>query len=366
MIEGIQAEYPVDHDAVLRAALLRNRYLHPDRPTWLEIVRSMDASESVAEANAGFSDIDVQFVDVPIGDGYVYSPRAGIADLTANDLRNIRLAIAVRRYDLFIISRTLNTYPDVGAALLQDLVVYRRRWNPGQAEPASARVMRLMPGSRRPVALSTLMGDAVLSIDHAFGVSDGDISSPSVLPLSVGSLGSKTSKPVVFVFPVFLAMGGAERLVVETTRHLSAKYHFVIINTEPLRPEHGSMHTEALLYADVYDIAETVREEDRLTAIELLNRYYQPVVVWITNGSPWQIKNANRLRHIFSKTPIVDNQCYDHEQGWINAFADPEVRSADRYIAINSKIKSVMIERHGVPEDSIRIVSFFTARRFRI
>jgi glycosyltransferase involved in cell wall biosynthesis len=151
-------------------------------------------------------------------------------------------------------------------------------------------------------------------------------------------------------------MGGAERLMIETTRHLVCKYHFVIVNTEPLPAESGSLHADALRTAEVYDLAETVRQEDRLVAIELLKAYYEPALVWITNGSPWQIAHARQLREIFRDTPIVDNQAYDHEHGWINSFADSDVRSADRYIAVNERIRNAMVERFGIGTQHIDLV----------
>jgi glycosyltransferase involved in cell wall biosynthesis len=214
-----------------------------------------------------------------------------------------------------------------------------------------------MPGSKTPTPLATIVGALNMRVDHAFGESaEDDKPWPDPLPLPEEGFGVRPKKPVVFIFPIFLAMGGAERLVIETTRHLAHKYHFVIVNTEPLRPEHGSLHAEALNFAEVYDISESVRQDDRLSAIELLKRIYVPTVVWITNGSPWQIANAAQLRMIFSDIPIVDNQSYDHEQGWINALSETSVKSADRYIAINSKIRSAMMERYGIPETAIDLV----------
>jgi glycosyltransferase involved in cell wall biosynthesis len=357
MMADLRAEYAIEHDTALSAALLRNRYLYPARTPWLDIVRSGDRAYGVMEAAVALSDIDVKFVETPTKGEYVYAPRAGITELTRNDLRNIRLAIAVRRYDIYLISRTLNPFPDVGTASVQDLILYRRGWKPTNRQSSRARLIRLMPGSRTPAPLASVIGALDITIDHAFGESaDDDNSWPNPLPLPDEGLGERQNKPVVFILPIFLAMGGAERLVIETTRHLAKKYHFVIVNTEPLRPEHGSLHGEALNFAEVYDISETVRREDRLGAIELLKRSYQPAVVWITNGSPWQIANAAQLRRIFSDTPIVDNQSYDHEQGWISALSEPAVRSADRYIAINSKIRTVMIERYGVADTDIDLV----------
>jgi glycosyltransferase involved in cell wall biosynthesis len=348
-------------DRVLHTAILQNRYLHPPRSTWLEIVRSVDPAFGLAETTLQTADIDARFVDCPTeGTGksaYIYAPKEGIEALTVNDLRNIRLAAAVRRYDVYLISRTLDPFPAVGSASLQDLIVYDRAWASGNSRPVTARLMRLLPATRSPVPLRELIGDAPFAIDHAFADTPSDARSwanPLVLPDQ--GLGKRPTKPVVFIFPIFLAVGGAERLLIETMRHLVAKYHFVVINSDPLLPEHGSLHGEALRYAEVYDISETVRVEDRLTAIELLKRHYHPTITWITNGSSWQVAHARQLRTIFADTPIVDNQVYDHEHGWINSFSDTNVRSADRYIAINGRIKAAMIERFGIDEAHIDLV----------
>ena len=362
MMVQLNADFPaLARDPVLRAATLSNRYLYPPRRIWLEIVRTADPHFSLAEAVLSTADLDVRFVDAPshgLNEGaYVYAPRAGISDLSGNDLRNIRLAMAVRRYDCYFISRALETFPAVGASSAQDIIVYGPRFLSAGAAPVTARWMRLLPATKEPENFRNLLGDARFAVDHAFEDSArGDLTWPSPLALPDEGLGPRPTRPVVFIFPIFLAIGGAERLVVETMRHLEAKYHFVIVNTEPLPPEHGSLHGEALRYADVYDLPETMRQEDRLAAIALLKRHYRPQVVWITNGSPWQIANAGQLRAIFADTPIVDNQAYDHEEGWINALADDAVRSADRYVAINGRIRDVMLRRFGIADDQIDLV----------
>ena len=54
------------------------------------------------------------------------------------------------------------------------------------------------------------------------------------------------SKPVVFVFPIFLAVGGVERNTIEIMRQLNDRFDFVVVTMERLRPEQGSLAAQAI------------------------------------------------------------------------------------------------------------------------
>lgn len=362
MLERIGAEFPaVGTDARLQSAMGDNTYLGMRRTCWLDIVKGDDLAFIAAESSLPAGDHGTRFITAPSGNPsdspYRYAPGAGVAWLSANDLRNLHLAVRVRSYDVLLVSRSMAPAPAVGAGSARDLMIYSKPWAEGGVARPRARLVRLLPEAGEVRQLGDLIDVKTFAIDHAGG-NAAETGDPWAEPLTLAAdgLGPVPSKPTVFIFPVFLAMGGAERLVVETMRHLTARYHFVVVTTEALTPLHGSMHREALRHAHVYDLAETVRVEDRLTAIGLLKAHYDPVAVWICNGSQWQVANAGALRAMFADTPIIDNQVYDHEEGWINAFSIAEVRSADRYIAINARIRSAMEQRYGIPADRIDMV----------
>jgi glycosyltransferase involved in cell wall biosynthesis/GT2 family glycosyltransferase len=316
---------------------------------------SVDLRQATSEEN-----LPVQFVErldeVPSGLRYIYAPTGDLGLLSPNELRNLALAIAVRPYDAFLLSRTLEPYPLIGAGSIADLVVPRTDatadWTSG-----NVRVVRSYTAAADPRPVEELVDLANAAVDSAVAESPiamnweptSEVASPAVRIAG-------NDLPVVFVLPAFLALGGAERVAIDTMRLLVNKYKFVVINTEPLRPEQGSLHQEAAAHAHVYDLAEIVRRDDRLQALQLLAGWYSPVLVWICNGSPWQIEHSLAIRELFSDLPIVDNQAYDHEHGWIAYYNQPGVRAADRFVAINQKIRQSMISNYELPADQIDLV----------
>ncbi|MFM0381933.1 glycosyltransferase [Paraburkholderia dipogonis] len=146
-------------------------------------------------------------------------------------------------------------------------------------------------------------------------------------------------RPVVFVFPIFVAVGGVERNTVEIVRQLSRDYDFVVITMERLRLEQGSLARQFQeAGARLVQMSEFTNHTDYLRVLSQLKPWLQPDLVWICNGSPWLGDNANRLRLLFADVPIVDQQVYDVDQGWINRYNEPGIRSFDRFIAVNQKI----------------------------
>ena len=304
--------------------------------------------------------LNVRFVErcdeVPPGVRYLYAPTGDPCLLSPNELRNLVLAIAVRPYDAFLISRTAQPYPMVGAASLADLAVWRTDaaadWSAG-----TVRIMRSYTATADPRPIGDLVDLANAAVDSAFSESPAQADWKAARDVAHTGLGmSGDTLPVVFVLPAFLALGGVEQIIIDVMTHLQGKYRFVIVCNEPLRPEQGRLHREAAALSHVYDLAEIVREQDRLKALRLLKEWYSPTLVWICNGSPWQIKHSVVIREIFANLAIVDNQAYDFEQGWIQFYNQPGVRSADRFVAVTPRIRQTMISNYAIPEDRIDLV----------
>lgn len=148
------------------------------------------------------------------------------------------------------------------------------------------------------------------------------------------------TKPVVFVFPIFLAVGGVERNTIEIMRQLRDRFDFVVVTMERLRPEQGSLAAQAHEVAVlVIEMGEIVRQTNYLRVLARLKANFLPDVVWVCNGSPWFCDNAAAIRQIFHDVPIIDQEVYDVEQGWIRRYGEAGIRSFDRFIAVNRKIK---------------------------
>jgi glycosyltransferase involved in cell wall biosynthesis len=361
MFKNLLQDYPeLRQDPGFGDGFRFNPYISLSACSSLVVVMPASSSLDLRQAAREENLLDVQFVDrldeVPPGVRYIYAPTGDPGLLSPNELRNVVLAIAVRPYDALLISRTLEAYPLIGAASIADLVVLRTDaaadWTTG-----NVRVLRSYTAKADPRPVGELVDLARAGVDTAFLEAPVAINWKPALEVADSVRGNAgKERPVVFVLPAFLALGGAERVAIDTMRALTGKYSFVVINTEPLRPEQGSLHQEAVAHAHVYDLAEITRQGDRLTALKLLKEWYSPALVWICNGSPWQVEHSLMIRAIFSDLPIIDNQVYDHEQGWIAYYNQPGVRAADRFVAINGRIRQTMINGYGIPADRVDLV----------
>jgi glycosyltransferase involved in cell wall biosynthesis len=176
-----------------------------------------------------------------------------------------------------------------------------------------------------------------------------------------------TSRPVVLVFPIFLAVGGVERNLVEVMRKLKTRFDFLVVTMERLRPEQGSLAPQASEVATrVIEMAEVCGQADYLRVLHRIREAYRPDLVWVCNGSPWFCDNAAEIRSLFRDVPIVDQEAYDTEQGWINRYGEAGIRSFDFFVAVNRKIERRFLEDFRIaPERTRLIYSAIDAARIR-
>ena len=346
MLAGVVRDHAVLHeDPALRQVLAVNHYLAPSaRPVLgLVIEDPLVADLLLQEVSAEHLPVQVARREAGVSPGvpylYVPGPEAA-ALLRLQDIRVVLLAIAAEGPDALLLDRGAG-HRGVAEPQLADALVLRQgaagRWR------QRARTARLYPAQ-----LPAAVGPPVALPLSGPG-------RPYAVPMPAPVLHADP-RPVVFVLPAFLAVGGVERLTIETMRHLAPSWRFVIITTEPLRPQQGSMHEDAAAVAMIYDLAELTGPETRLRALELLQDWHGPALLWIVNGAPWQVDQAASIRSIFRGIPIIDQQVYDHEAGWINRYGDVGVRAADRFIAINLKIQRVMEQKYGIASDRIDLV----------
>lgn len=347
MLAGMVRDHALlSYDPALHQILAANHYLAPGGPPVLAIIVTDQLAGALlrdAVARALLPVMVAETIDQVTPDTpYLYEPGPDATSLiTVQDLRAILLAVAAGAPNALLLDRS-EGHLGIAEDGLADALVLRRaaagRWRQG------ARTVRLYPAIR-----PALTGPA---IDVPSPVKAGP---PTRVPMPAAVL-DDDKRPVIFILPAFLAVGGVERLVIETMRHLSPSWRFVLVTTEPLRTEQGSTHAEAMALAPIYDLAELTGPDRRLRALELLRDWHGPALVWIVNGAPWQIDHAAEIRQVFADIPIVDHQAYDHEAGWINRFGDAGVRAADRFVAINQKIQRVMQDRYRIPTTQIDLV----------
>ncbi|MGQ3480965.1 glycosyltransferase [Paenibacillus sp. TY11] len=164
-------------------------------------------------------------------------------------------------------------------------------------------------------------------------------------------------KLTVFVFTVFMAVGGVERNTIEIMERLKGSYNFVVITFEAHRPEQGSLFYQiAQMGLDYYDFAEMATFDKYNYLLENLKLVYDPDLVWICNSSPWTMENASELRKIFYNIPIIVQDVYDYEYGWIEYYNRPVIHSYDRFIAINKRIEEKFIHTYGINAEDIDLV----------
>jgi len=154
-----------------------------------------------------------------------------------------------------------------------------------------------------------------------------------------------------------MVVGGAERNAIEVIRQLKDRYHFVVITMERPYEDRGSLHHQLRGITEaVYDLGELASFEKYIVMLDDLKRTYEPDAIWTCNGSPWFSEHAIRIREQFKDVPIVDQQVYDTNRGWILRYREPGVQSFDRFIAINKKIQDTFIGRFRMDPERVDLI----------
>ncbi|MFN4244302.1 MAG: glycosyltransferase [Tepidisphaerales bacterium] len=361
------------------------------------VVLRADVSDAQAAAIEAASPV-VRVIDparyTPDQGDYVHAPCGD--GLTAGELRNVALCLAHQAYGFVVVSRGLAA-DDVVAASADDALVlsaelYRLR-RAGKPVPpgTTGRLVRLMGTPARREGLRTLSFDELglgklVELDGELAVAGPAVARPrrvarravSGYPVSLPR--RQPTRPLVWAMPMMLAVGGVERNMVELMRELGGdapaapppspnadaqvsgerdgRFDFFVVTTERLRPEQGSLHHQAEQASlGVIDIGELAPPERHLDLLSTLKRCTSPAAVWLCNGTPWLAEHADEFRTLLSDTALIDQQVYDAETGWIAYFDRVAAfRQADRYVAINSRIRDALIEKHGLDPSRIDLI----------
>jgi glycosyltransferase involved in cell wall biosynthesis len=341
MFQAIQRDFTAFPETPgVKTALAGNEYLR-ERPS---PILSLNLPEPEVYLKSLESKVE------PVGDGgrFGYAPYSALEALSPSHLQNALLGLAFQDLDFILISHSLQEPPMVGVTSAQDAIVFRERARDvvvgGNQRIVRGRVARLLPGGlpARPLELTfpVIWDAAALEELEPDGIAF-----------------ESSGRPVVFILPALFAVGGVERLMIDMMRQLRDRYDFVVITVERLSTGHGSLHGQAdgIMQA-CYDLAEIAPPALFLPMMRRLKEIYRPVLVWVPNGSPWQCDNASGIRQVFQDIPIVDQQAYDTEAGWIARYHEPGIQSYDRFIAINTKIGEVQATRYGIAREKIDLI----------
>lgn len=346
LFDKLLADYPslALHEA-FQEGLAANPYLkQQERPFLSVVLPSTQGHEVYAQAvRRVLKGVEIT-TGLPDGE-YIYAPSSTLLALEPVHLQNAVLALEMQNLDLLLVSHTLSELPLVGTHSLPDAAIFRQSTRGGQT--LTGQVARLLPGGGTVTSLSDLLPGVTLTPSEARSE-----------PLPTALLSQATgTKRVIFVLPALFAVGGVERLVIDMMRQLGTQYEFVVLTVERLTETQGSLYGSAEGVAlAFYDLAELAPPHLFLPMMERLRAVYNPALVWIPNGSPWQCDQAAGIRRVFAGIPIVDQQVYDTEAGWIARYHEPGIRSYDRFIAINRKIENTFINKYGIPADKIDMI----------
>lgn len=287
---------------------------------------------------------------------YYYEPSKEPLDIT----QILQVVMVLLNYDIdyVLVSKSYIEYPQIACQNLADVVIYRSllKRNTGYTwmETARGKYMRL---------------PAYQVETHSVHAHEKGI---TVQPTEKGFLGchdvqysisrrsfaqSNKAKPLVFVIPVFLAVGGIERNTIEVMRQLKDKYDFCMITIEYHTSRHGSLHYQLQGICNyIFDLREITEEAHFLELFYELNQMFNPDLIWLCNNSPWFEQHTVQIQEIFSGVPIVAQDVYDTRAGWIEYYKNPQVQSFQRFIAITELIRDTFISQYQIPEAKIDII----------
>ena len=245
---------------------------------------------------------------------YLHSPD-GELRLPQRALDMAAFCLAHFDYDFILFSEALDELSAVRIVSLRDAAFFNAR-AAGLIERGETprglllgRVIRLQPAvdeRAQEFDLQSLPGFAGARFQGAeISLGRGPKTAMNPTPLAQADLQwiphrMRCDRPRVMILPIFLAVGGVERNMVEVIRTLQSRYEFIVITTERLAMHQGSLHFQLDdLGVQVLDFAEIGDRQHHITLLETVNRAYPADVVWICNGSPWLADNSEEVRRIF-------------------------------------------------------------------
>lgn len=297
---------------------------------------------------------------------------------TSHQLATLTAAVQLTTIDFAVGSFSLDAAPSIATTCFRNQIVMRRDMVPaflaGQlpAQEMVGKVLRIPQGPQpdaRKQDLATLLGRVPKFAKD--GQTFSFASAPDLAKMrqvkQLRKHAQTTSRPRVLIMAQKLAVGGVERNTIEIARQLQDDHECVYLTMEKIHPEQGSLCHQAVdACSQVLDLAEIGHHAIYLPLLRHITNIYAPDNLWICNGSMWLAANSLKVRDIFARCGIVDQQVYDVDAGWIQHYQGEGVQSFDRFIAINRKIQHKFIESFQMDPTRIDLIySAINAPRFR-
>ena len=331
------------------------------------------------------SEGELNYDSLPVD--YLYEPDNWDQRLTNDHFRNALLCLAHVELDFVIVSASLDTLPLMAVSSIRNHLIFSKalgldflenadkkakgrvlRLPPFEHQFADARVESLFPGRKLnyapdPGRYTPDQGYLYINqeMEPMSDASASEIRATQFIPKF------KKEKKLVFVLPMVMSIGGVERNAVEIMMQLKDRYHFVVITMDRHDQSRGSLHHQLNgLTEAVYDLMELGNLHYYLAFLKDLKEAYEPDAVWICNGMLWLCDHAEHVRRIFHDVPIIDNQAWNPEFGWIELYDQPGIQSFDRFIATNSEVYRKFVDDFKMnPERIDSIYPCFDSERFR-
>jgi glycosyltransferase involved in cell wall biosynthesis len=291
---------------------------------------------------------------------YKYSPVDSAIAMDKYSFLNMAFCLMNYGFNFIIISRGLDEWPLLTASDLRTSIVYPANFDSVDSflesnSTVCGRFLRLKGDEREYDNIDISKYFKNYAIRNSFLYQNCEQVKPVVITEFKNRISKK--KPLVFVFPALMAVGGVERNTIEVMRRLNDQIDFVVITWEGHTVQTGSLfHQLNGVCLAYFDLAQVSQFESYLDNLKALNNIYNPDIVWVPNSSPWYFQNLKSIKQIFAKVAMVSQDVYDTENGWIKYYDNPDVKKYERYIAINKKIQDKFVKRYGLPKDRIDLI----------
>lgn len=287
---------------------------------------------------------------------YIYNPMIEALDET--QILQVAYTLLNSAVDYIVVSRSFVEFPQIACKSFFDVLIYNDKLtvttDHNNLENATGRYMRLPAYEReeQSVDIKDYINNVSLNEEYYLGGSG--------VPFRVSQRGfgmRKGDKPLIFVVPVFLAVGGVERNTIEVMKRLHEHYDFVLITFERHTKQQGSLHYQLKgLCNYIFDLREITEHTNFLEVFYELNEMFKPELLWLCNSSPWFENHISHIREIFKEIPMISQDVYDSKMGWIEYYKNKEKKCFDRYIAITELIKNTFVNEYHISSEKIDVI----------
>ncbi|MBZ0114519.1 MAG: glycosyltransferase [Thermoanaerobaculia bacterium] len=157
---------------------------------------------------------------------------------------------------------------------------------------------------------------------------------------------------VLFVLP-YLAVGGAERLLLQLLAGLGSSCRSLVVTLEPHLADRGQTLDEARLLTDhVYTLGDWLPREARMSALRHLIRRYEVQTLFGWNGATDFYDRLTEIRCAWPQLRIL-NQLFNHQGGWMEHYSQAVIDAVDLHVAINGPIRRALVERWQLPGSDV-------------